>query len=46
MIKLLSDNTGQNIEQIKNDILKDKWFNAEEAIEYGLVDKVLTKIKI
>jgi len=46
MIKLLSDNTGQSIEQIKNDILKDKWFNAEEAIEYGLVDKVLTKNEI
>ena len=46
MIKILSDNTGQSIEQIKNDILKDKWFNAEEAIEYGLVDKVLTKNEI
>jgi len=46
MIKILSDNTGQSIEQIKNDILKDKWFNAEEAIEYGLVDKLLTKNEI
>lgn len=44
LIKILANNTGKDIEQIKQDIqLKDKWFNSEEAIEYGLVDKFLTK---
>lgn len=44
LAKLLSENTGQSIEQVKNDIgLRDKWFNAEEAIKYGLADKILTK---
>jgi len=44
IIKILADNTGKDIDQIRQDIqLKDKWFNAEEALEYGLVDKLLTK---
>ena len=44
IIKLLADNTGKNIEQIRQDILlKDRWFNAEEALEYSLIDKILIK---
>lgn len=44
IIKILADNTGKSIEQIRQDIqLKDKWFNSDEALEYGLVDKLLTK---
>ena len=47
IIKLLADNTGKSIEQIRQDIeLKDKWFNAEEALEYGLIDKILIKNEI
>lgn len=47
IIKILSDNTGKSIEQIRQDIqLKDKWFNAHEGIEYGLVDKILTKNEV
>ena len=46
LIKLLVENTGQSEKQITKDILKDKWFNADEAIKYGLVDKVLTKENI
>lgn len=47
IIKILSDNTGKDIDQIRQDIQpKDKWFNAEEALEYGLVDIILTKNKI
>lgn len=44
IIKILANNTGRSIEQIRQDIqLKDKWFNSDEALEYGLVDKLLTK---
>ena len=44
IIKILADNTGKDIEQIRQDIQqKDKWFNSDEALEYGLVDKLLTK---
>ncbi len=44
IIKLLSENTGKTIKQVRHDIqLKDRWFNAEEALKYGLGDKILTK---
>lgn len=44
IIKLLANNTGKSIKQIRNDIqLKDRWFNAEEALKYGLIDKILIK---
>lgn len=44
IIKLLAENTGKPIKQIRKDIqLKDRWFNAEEALKYGLVDKILIK---
>lgn len=42
IIKLLANNTGKTVKQIRHDIqLKDRWFNAEEALKYGLVDKIL-----
>ena len=44
IIKLLAENTGKTIKQVRHDIqLKDRWFNAEEALKYGLGDKMLTK---
>lgn len=44
IIKILATNTGKDIEQIREDIqLKDKWFNSDEALKYGLVDKLLIK---
>ena len=44
IIKILADNTGKDIDQIRQDIQqKDKWFNSDEALDYGLVDKLLTK---
>lgn len=42
VIKLLAHNTGKKEKQIRNDILlKDRWFTAKEALNYGLVDKIL-----
>lgn len=47
IIKILAENTGKDIDQIRQDIQqKDKWFNSGEALEYGLVDKLLTKIAL
>lgn len=44
IIKLLAENTGKTVKQVRKDIqLKDRWFNAEEALKYGLGDKILTK---
>ena len=41
--KILSENTGKSIEQIALDTERDNYLSAQEAIEYGLVDKVLYK---
>ena len=41
--KILADNTGKTPEQIKLDSERDNWMTAEEAKEYGLIDKVIYK---
>lgn len=41
--KALADHTGQPIEVIENDTDRDNFMSADEACEYGLVDKVLTR---
>jgi len=41
---LYSDNTGQTRETIHNDCDRDKWLNAQEMLEYGLIDKVLDRL--
>jgi ATP-dependent Clp protease, protease subunit len=42
--KILADNTGQTIERIRKDFERDYWMDAEKSIEYGIVDKILTKL--
>ncbi len=39
--KLLSKNTGKTIEVIEKDTDRDNFMSAEEAMEYGLIDKIL-----
>lgn len=39
---ILSLHTGQNVEQIQKDTDRDNFLSAESAVEYGLVDQVLT----
>ncbi len=41
--EILAKNTKQNIEKIKNDTERDNFLDAKEALEYGLIDKILTK---
>lgn len=36
---------GKKVEQLKKDCERDAWFSAEEAIEYGLLDKLVEKHK-
>jgi ATP-dependent Clp protease, protease subunit len=42
--KILAENCGKTVEQIMNDFDRDYWMNAEEAIKYGIVDKITTKL--
>ena len=38
---ILADKTGQSIEQIQKDTDRDNFMSAEQAVEYGMIDKVL-----
>ena len=42
LARIMSENTGQSIEQIHRDTDRDRFMSAEESVEYGLIDKVLT----
>ncbi|ATD61284.1 ATP-dependent Clp protease protease subunit [Janthinobacterium sp. 35] len=39
---IMAERTGQSIEQIAKDTDRDRFMSADEAVEYGLIDKVLT----
>lgn len=39
--KILAENTGKSIEQIAADTERDNFMSAQEALEYGLIDKVI-----
>ncbi len=41
--KILAENTGKDVETIAVDTERDNFMTAEEALEYGLVDKILYK---
>ncbi|MEZ5115753.1 MAG: ATP-dependent Clp protease proteolytic subunit [Candidatus Nanopelagicales bacterium] len=42
MAHLIAEHTGQDVETIEKDSDRDRWFTAEEAAEYGLIDTVIT----
>lgn len=43
--KLISDETGQTVEKIAKDSDRNFWMNAEEALAYGMVSKIITTLK-
>ena len=45
MEHIVALHTGRSEEQVRHDIERDKFFTAEEAKEYGLVDEVLSSLK-
>ena len=42
VLSLIAEHTGQPVSRIEADSLRDRWFTAEEAREYGFVDQVIT----
>lgn len=40
---ILAENTGKSVEQVTIDCERDNFMSVEEALEYGLIDKVVTK---
>lgn len=41
MAGIIADQTGQSVEQIEADSDRDRWFTADEALEYGFIDSVV-----
>ncbi|HEY6501917.1 MAG TPA: ATP-dependent Clp protease proteolytic subunit [Streptosporangiaceae bacterium] len=44
MIRLIAQHTGQPVERVEQDSLRDRWFSAEEAREYGFVDHIVESV--
>jgi ATP-dependent Clp protease protease subunit len=44
MIRLISEHTGQPLERVERDSLRDRWFSAEEARDYGIVDHIVERL--
>jgi ATP-dependent Clp protease protease subunit len=42
--KILAENCGKTVEQIMKDFDRDYWMDADEAIQYGIVDKLIDKL--
>jgi ATP-dependent Clp protease protease subunit len=43
MAELIAHHSGKPIEEIQRDSERDRWFTAEQAKQYGLVDKVIVR---
>ena len=41
--KILSEKTGKPFEQIEKDTDRDNFMTAEQALEYGIIDRIITK---
>jgi ATP-dependent Clp protease protease subunit len=42
--RILFNHTGKSLEQIEQDTNRDKFMSAEDALEYNLIDKVITNL--
>lgn len=40
--KLLAEECGQAVERVSEDTIRDYWMNAEEALDYGLISKIIS----
>ena len=43
LYQIISDHSGQAVEKIRQDADRDYWMKAQEALEYGMIDKVYSK---
>ncbi len=43
LFKIIADHTGKDVKKIKKDADRDNYFTSEEAMEYGIIDKILEK---
>ena len=43
LYQIIADHSGQTMDKIRQDADRDYWMTAQEALEYGMIDKVYTK---
>ena len=44
LLRLISEHTGQSLETVERDSRRDRWFDAVQAREYGLIDHILDRV--
>jgi len=45
MLRLISEHTGQPVDRVRTDSMRDRWFSPEEALEYGMVDHIVSSVE-
>lgn len=45
MAELIAEQTGKSVEQVNRDSDRDRWFTADEALDYGFIDRVVPTSK-
>jgi len=45
MLRLISEHTGQPVERVRADSMRDRWFSPTEALEYGMVDHIVSSVE-
>lgn len=44
LVQITADRTGQTVEKVQQDMDRDYFMSAQEALEYGIIDKIITKL--
>jgi ATP-dependent Clp protease, protease subunit len=45
MLSLTAEHTGQPMERVRADSMRDRWFTPEEALEYGMIDQIVSRVE-
>lgn len=45
MLRLISEHTGQPLERVRADSMRDRWFSPEEALDYGMIDHIVSRVE-
>ncbi len=45
MLSLTAEHTGQPVERVRADSMRDRWFSPEEALAYGMIDQILSRVE-
>ncbi|MFC3747785.1 ATP-dependent Clp endopeptidase proteolytic subunit ClpP [Paenibacillus sp. GCM10012306] len=44
VVQITAERTGQSVEKVEKDMDRDYFMTAEEALEYGIIDKIITRL--